>query len=60
VQASELSDRSDPRVTAALCEALNNDADMTVRRAAAMASCCWSMDCRPVDTRRYAAVLMVT
>jgi hypothetical protein len=27
--------------------------------AAAMASCCWSTDCCPVDTRRYAAVLMV-
>ena len=37
MQASELSDRPDPRVIAALCEALNNDADMTVRRAAAMA-----------------------
>jgi hypothetical protein len=24
-----------------------------------MASCCWSMHCWPVDTRRYAAVLMV-
>jgi hypothetical protein len=30
-----------------------------VGSAAAMASCCWSMDCWPVDTRRYAAVLMV-
>src|SRR5271166_4418819 len=27
--------------------------------AAAIASCCWSMDCCPVDTRRYAAVLIL-
>jgi len=24
-----------------------------------MASCCWSTDCCPVETRRYAAVLML-
>lgn len=30
-----------------------------VMPAAAMTSCCWSTDCCPVDTRRYAAVLMV-
>src|SRR6516162_1482769 len=47
------------RLLPARPEAVSVKTRSGVMPAAAMASCCWSMDCCPVDTRRYAAVLMV-
>jgi hypothetical protein len=46
------------RLLPARPEAVSVKTRSGVMPAATIASCCWSMDCCPVDTRRYAAVLI--
>src|SRR5712672_3100920 len=47
------------RLLPARPEAVSVKTRSGVMPAAAMASCCWSMDCCPVDTLRYAAVVIL-